>query len=175
MKFELELENARKTAVGLRRFRNCRASLPMERPPTRPCPRLKFWHCAYLPTVSSTAKAAPTPFHSTLPLREPVALDEGTPPARGVARHRVAGEKAVRVTSHAGVAKVGLISSSHFMTEKKLVGICPRVAKHTGLRPEDLLGNGRLTTRSSGRGPWWAASGRGNAVVAAAQLGRYAA
>jgi len=69
--------NARKTAVGLRRFRNSPASLPVDRPPTKPCPRLKYWHCAFLPTASSTAIAAPTPFRSTLPLREPAPSMKG--------------------------------------------------------------------------------------------------
>ena len=94
--------------------------------------------CASLPIASSTARVASTPLRSASPLREPVALDESSHFLR---RCSTSGGRSRDSPGHIALsgAKVGRISSSHFMSEEEIgPKMLARIVKHTGLRPENL-------------------------------------
>lgn len=74
----------------------------------------------------------------SLPRREPVALDEGSPGSRGARSWRLAGQPAIRLSSH--TRPVGLARLRVRVPRRGAIGprVLARIAEHTGLKHEDL-------------------------------------
>ena len=101
-------------------------------------PKLKCLHFGYSPSSSSTAKDSHSPSSFQSQLRDAVALDKGTPCPCGAAAYRVADQAAIWFSSHA--IRVGWLDFVFAFHDNEEIGpkMLARIAKHTGLKPEDL-------------------------------------